>query len=71
MNRDWEVDFVAVSAALGEPMTAVAAALGDVGMARAGELVRALQATTRSSRAAALAAALATVAADLERLELR
>jgi hypothetical protein len=71
VSRPWEVDFVAVSAALGEPMTMVTAALGDAGTARAGGLVRALQSTTRSARATTLATALAAVAADLERLSPR
>jgi hypothetical protein len=65
------VDFVAVSAALGEPMTSVTAALGEAGAARAGDLVRALQASKRSARATTLATALAAVASDLERLGLR
>jgi hypothetical protein len=71
VSRAWEIDFVAVSAALGEPMTAVTEALGTAGVARTGDLVNALGAGTRSSRAAALAIALAEVASSLERMELR
>lgn len=70
-SRPWEVDFVAVSTALGEPMTAVAQALGEVGVQRAGALVAALQSPTRSGRATALATALAEVASDLDGMELR
>jgi hypothetical protein len=71
MTRVWEVDFVAVSAALGEPMPGVAEALGSGGVIRAGELLRTLQGSTKSARAIALAAALAQVVSDLERMELR
>ena len=71
MSRAWEVDFVAVSAALGEPMSAVAEALGSAGALRAGELLRTLQGSTKSARAIALAAALAQVVTDLERMELQ
>jgi hypothetical protein len=74
VSRPWEVDFVAVSAALGEPMSAVAEALGNLGSAgalRAGELLPKLQGGTKSERAIALAAALAQVVTDLERMELQ
>ncbi len=71
MSRVWERDFVAMSAALGEPMSAVAEALGRDGVARAGELLRTLQAGPKSARAISLAAALAQVVTDLERMELQ
>jgi len=71
VSRPWEIDFVAVSAVLGEPMTAVTEELGAGGVLRARELVSALQGTTRSARAAALAMALAEVALSLEQMELR
>lgn len=71
MSRPWEIDFVAVSTALGEPMAAVTEALGSDGMRRAGELVGALQSATRPARATALAAALAEVVSDSEELELK
>ncbi len=67
MSRPWQVDFVAVSVALGEPMSAVAEALGDDGMLRAKEIVRALDSPERSARVEALAGALARVATDLQR----
>ena len=70
MSRPWEVDFVAVSTALGEPMTAVIEALGSEGVLRAGEIVRALQSPKRAARAVALATALAEVASALEEMEL-
>ena len=71
MTRAWEVDFVAVSATLGEPMSATLAALGESGAARAGEIAHHLQGGTRTSRAVALAKALAEVAEGLEGLALR
>jgi hypothetical protein len=69
--RAWETDFVALSAALGEPIESVTAALGSAGALRAGAIVRDLQAKTKSARAMALAMALAEVVSDLERMELR
>ena len=71
LSRPWEIDFVAVSAVLGEPMTAVTEGLGTAGVLRARELVNGLQATAKSARAMALAMALAEVVTDLERMELR
>jgi hypothetical protein len=71
VSRAWEADFVAVSVALGEPLPEVLEALGDAGVVRAGAIVRSLQSTSKSARAAALATALAEVVTDLERMELR
>lgn len=71
MSRGWEVDFVAVSAALGEPMSAVVEALGPTGVLRAGELVQTLQGRTKAGRAIALATALAEVLTELEGVALR
>ncbi len=71
MNRPWEVDFVAVSVALGESMLAIAEALGPAGMQRAEPIVRTLQARTKTARAIVLATALAEVFAELERMEMR
>ena len=71
MSRAWETDFVALSAALGEPMSSVTGALGSAGVLRAGEIVPLLQGTVKSARAMTLAMALAEVVADLERMELR
>ncbi len=68
--QGWESAFVAVSAIVGEPAEAVASALGDVGMARASSLVRALDpanaanatnATSKETRARALARAVSDV----------
>jgi hypothetical protein len=70
VSRAWEVDFVAVSVALGEPMPAVLEALGSAGVQRAGEIVPRLQARAKSARAIALATALADVWKDVERMEL-
>jgi hypothetical protein len=58
----WETAFVAVSAIVGEPPEAVARALGESGMARAADLVRALGAASKEARARALARALSDVA---------
>jgi hypothetical protein len=66
VSRNWEVDFVAVSVALGEPMPRVTEALGGAGVLRAGELVQSLQGRTKTGRAIALATALAEVLSDLE-----
>jgi hypothetical protein len=71
VSRAWEVDFVTLSAALGEPMSAVTEALGSAGVLRAGELVQSLQARAKPARAITLATALAEVFADLERMELQ
>ena len=68
--QGWESAFVAVSAIVGEPAEAVASALGDVGMARTSNLVRALDpanaasatgATSKETRARALARAVSDV----------
>jgi len=69
--RNWEVDFVAVSNALGEPITAVEEALGEEGLRRAQPLARSLQGATKQGRALALATALAEVLTDLERMQLQ
>jgi hypothetical protein len=72
MTRAWEVDFVAMSVALGEPMSAVVEALGPPGVARAGDLVQTLHpGRAKSTRALALATALAEVLTDLEEMEMR
>ena len=71
MSRAWEVDFVAMSVALGEPLSAVVEALGPEGVLRAGDLVPTLHGRTKSTRALALATALAEVLTDLEEMELR
>ena len=71
--QGWESAFVAVSAIVGEPAEAVASALGDVGVARASSLVRALDpanaanatsatgTTSKETRARALARAVSDV----------
>jgi hypothetical protein len=71
VRRPWETDFVAVSAALGEPLSAMGEALGSAGLHRAGTLVQRLESRAKSARAIALATALAEVFADLERMELQ
>ena len=70
-ERDWQQDFVAVSATLGEPMSAVIEALGEAGVARARDLVQRLQSGAQAARAIALAKALAEVVEDLEERGLR
>jgi hypothetical protein len=71
VSRPWEVDFVAVSVALGEPMPQVVESLGAAGAMRAGEIVHTLQARAKTARAIALATALAEVWKDLEGMELQ
>jgi hypothetical protein len=71
VSRAWELDFVAVSVALGEPISAVIEGLGSEGVLRAQELMDRLQTRVKSTRAIALAAALAEVLTDLERMELQ
>ena len=66
----WESGYVAMSAALGEPLEDSVEALGSDGAARAADLVRGLKARSRSSRATALAAVLAALAAELDRMAL-
>jgi hypothetical protein len=66
MSARWEPAFVAVSVAIGEPVDAVLRAAGDAGMLHAGELVRALRAPSRESRARALARVLTEVALESE-----
>jgi hypothetical protein len=63
----WETSFVAVSIALGEPAEAVVGSLADPKPAR--ELLSALEAPDRRTRAKALAGAIAPVVMDLERAE--
>ena len=70
-EREWQQDFVAVSATLGEPMSAVVEALGESGVSRVRDLVERLQSGVKASRALALAKALAEVVEDLEERGLR
>ncbi len=64
----WEGSFIAMSAALGEPLEEAALALGDTAFANASEIVRGLRSKNRSTRATAMAAALAVVASELDRM---
>ena len=57
----WETAFVALSAIAGEPMDAVASALGESRWARTGDLARALTATSKEARARSLARAVSDV----------
>jgi hypothetical protein len=66
----WESGFVAMSAALGEPLAESVEALGSEGAVQAADLVRGLKSRSRASRATALAAVLAALAADLDRMGL-
>lgn len=68
MTARWEAAFVAVSAIAGEPPDAIASALGDAGMARVTDLVRALGATSKEARARALARAVSDVALAIDAL---
>ncbi len=69
--KNWEEAFVAMNAALDGTLDEASSALGDGGMMRASEIVRALGAETRGARAFALATALADVAKALEEMELQ
>ncbi len=62
----WEAAFIAVSAIVSEPPEAVAGALGEAGMARAADLVRALGAASKEARARALARAVSEVALAID-----
>jgi hypothetical protein len=64
----WEASFIAMSAALGEPLEEAAESLGDAALVHATEIVRGLRSKNRSTRATAIAAALAVVAAELDRM---
>jgi hypothetical protein len=57
----WETAFLALSAIAGEPMEAVASALGESKWARTADLGRALAATSKDARARALARAVSDV----------
>ena len=61
MSEGWEGAFVAVGAIAGEPPEAIASALGDEGVARAADLLRALASPSRETRARALARAVSDV----------
>ena len=62
----WEAAFVAVSVIAGEPLDAIGTALGEAGMARAGEVVRALGSTSKEVRARALARTVSEVALAID-----
>jgi len=71
MSRTWEVDFVALSLALGEPLPSILHALGDGGVLRADWLLERLDTRVKTARALALASVLAELVTDFERMELR
>jgi hypothetical protein len=62
----WEAAFVAVSVIAGEPLDAIGTALGETGMARAGEIVRALGSSSKEARARALARTVSEVALAID-----
>jgi hypothetical protein len=64
----WEASFIAMSAALGEPLDDVTEALGDVAAANASDVLRGLRSKNRSTRATSMAAVLAVIAAELDRM---
>ncbi len=66
----WQHAFVATCAVLGEPIDAIVLALGDDHAARCGALFEALRSETRQVRARAMAQHLASVAADVDAMEL-
>jgi hypothetical protein len=61
MSERWEAAFVALGVVAGEPPEAIASALGDEGAARVADLLRALAAPSRETRARALARAVSDV----------
>jgi hypothetical protein len=67
----WETAFVATAALLGEPLEAIASALGSSAAARAQSLISALESPSRGIRARALARGLsgAIVAVESSRLK--
>ena len=67
----WEEAFVAVSVALDVKVDDALSALADSSLVRASEIVRGLRGESKGARAYALAKALATVARELERMELQ
>ena len=67
-TTQWEASFIAMSAAIGEPLEATTEALGDAAVAHAAELVRGLRSKNRSTRATSIAAVLAVVASELDRM---
>ncbi len=68
MSDRWEGAFAAVSALAGEPLDAIAGALGDEGMAHAADLMRVLGSASREVRARALARAASDIALALDAL---
>ncbi len=66
----WQHTFVAMSAVLGEPVDEIVSALGDEHAARCGALLEALRTESRQVRARTMAQHLASVAADVEAMEL-
>jgi hypothetical protein len=64
----WESGFVALSAVLGEPLEQIVDAIGERGVENAASVVRGLKSRSRASRATALAAVLAGIASELDRM---
>jgi hypothetical protein len=61
MSEGWEAAFVAVGTIAGEPSEAIASALGDEGVARVADLLRALAVPSREARGQAMARAVSEV----------
>ncbi len=70
LARMWERAFLATSVAVGEPLEAALAALGEGGVKQAAALAAALGNPSREVRARGMAKELAVVVAELERAEL-
>ncbi|MGH7269296.1 MAG: hypothetical protein ACREJ3_02605 [Polyangiaceae bacterium] len=70
MSAPWEAGFAAVSALLGESVDDIVAALGELGSARASEVLRGLCSPTRRERALAIARAVAEVAFAVDAVRL-
>lgn len=66
----WERAYVAISAAIGEPMEDVVASLDEPGRLRAGALPAALASKDRATAARLLAEALLEIAKDVDAMAL-
>ncbi len=69
-SPDWPSAFLATSVLLGEPRDVAVSALGSAATLPSSRLETALASPSRESRARALAAVLAAVAANVERARL-
>jgi len=69
-GESWGPAYLAVSAALGEPLEGAVASLGDEGAAQAAGLLKAMRSPSRDVRARALAQALEPLAVAVDAMSL-